>query len=78
MIVEELLKFATSRGRTLVELAVSWLAGRPTVASVIAGATSAEQVRTNARSAGWRLTAPDLDQIEAILSRAAQAMGQRT
>ena len=37
LLVESLHTFATSRGHTLVELAVSWLASRPTVASVIAG-----------------------------------------
>jgi aryl-alcohol dehydrogenase-like predicted oxidoreductase len=59
-IVEALLQFAASRGHTLVELAISWLATQPTVASVIAGATSPEQVRTNTAAASWRLTAADL------------------
>lgn len=70
-LVEALRSFASSRGRTLVELAVSWLASRPTVASVIAGATSAEQARENAGSVGWRLTGEELDEIDAILSRSA-------
>jgi aryl-alcohol dehydrogenase-like predicted oxidoreductase len=69
ILVESLLKFATSRGRTLVELAMSWLALRPAVVSVIAGATSPEQVKTNAASTGWRLSESDLAEIDSILSQ---------
>ena len=46
--VDALAAWARSRGRTMLELAMSWLASRQTVASVIAGATSPEQVRANA------------------------------
>lgn len=58
--------YAKSRGRTLLELAFSWLVSRPRVASVIAGATSPEQVRANAAAAGWRLTEADLKEIDRI------------
>ena len=68
-IVESLLKFATARRHTLVELAVSWLASQPTVATVIAGATSPEQVRTNAAAARWEFTAEELTEIERLLSQ---------
>ena len=69
LLVESLLKFARLRGRTLVELAMSWLASRPTVASVIAGATSPEQVKANAAAAGWRLSEADMAELDGILSR---------
>ncbi|WP_447598343.1 aldo/keto reductase [Nitrospira sp. Nam80] len=69
LLVDSLLKFATSRGRTLLELAMSWLASRPTVASVIAGATSPDQVKANAAAAGWRLSEADLAELENILSK---------
>ena len=39
------------------------------VASVIAGASSAQQVRTNVSAAGWQLTGPQLEEIDALLSR---------
>ena len=65
--VEALLQFATSRGHTLLELAVSWLLTRPAVASVIAGATSPQQVRANAAAAGWRLTGAELAEIDTIV-----------
>ncbi|XXX80172.1 aldo/keto reductase [Sorangium sp. So ce134] len=58
--------YATSRGRTLLELAFSWLASRPAVASVIAGATSPEQVRANAAAVGFRLTDADLHEIDRL------------
>jgi aryl-alcohol dehydrogenase-like predicted oxidoreductase len=67
--VEELTAFAATRRHTLLELAVSWLLSRPAVASVIAGATSPEQVALNANAAGWRLTPAELAQIDAILAR---------
>jgi aryl-alcohol dehydrogenase-like predicted oxidoreductase len=70
-IVESLLEFALSHGRSLLELAISWLAAQPTVVSVIAGAKTAEQVETNAASACWRLTQAELAEINNIVLRAA-------
>jgi aryl-alcohol dehydrogenase-like predicted oxidoreductase len=63
---EALGRFAASRGHSLLELAMSWTAQRPAVASVIAGATTPEQVRANAQAADWRLTASDLAEIDRI------------
>jgi len=68
-LVESLGEFAAGRGHTMLELAVSWLAAQPAVASVIAGAKSPEQVKANASAAGWRLTEADLAAIEAMLPR---------
>ncbi len=65
-IAEKLSAFAESRGHTLLELAFSWLLAHPPVASVIAGATKPEQVRANARSAGWRLTKEELAEVDRI------------
>jgi aryl-alcohol dehydrogenase-like predicted oxidoreductase len=65
-IAEALKAFATSRGHTLLELAISWLASRPQVASVIAGATSPEQVRANAAAANWQLTREELVEIDRL------------
>jgi len=63
-VVERLEGFAIERGRTLLELAVSWLVRRPQVASVIAGATSPEQVEANVRAAGWALTDEEMQAID--------------
>jgi aryl-alcohol dehydrogenase-like predicted oxidoreductase len=64
--VEALAAFATERGHTLLELAMSWLAGLPHLASVIAGATKPEQVHANAAAVGWQLTADDRAALDAI------------
>ena len=65
-IVDELTAFVTRRGHSLLDLAFSWLLSRPNIASVIAGATSAEQVEANVRSAAWKLTAEDLAEVDRI------------
>jgi aryl-alcohol dehydrogenase-like predicted oxidoreductase len=58
--------FARERGHSLLELAIAALASQPGVASVIAGATSAEQIRQNADAAGWELSADDLAELARI------------
>jgi aryl-alcohol dehydrogenase-like predicted oxidoreductase len=60
-------KFAEDRGHTMTELAFSWLASQPHVASVIAGATRPEQIEENARAADWKLMAEDLQEIDEIM-----------
>ena len=52
--IEALTRFAEERGRSLLELAFAWLLANEPVASVIAGATSPEQVRANAGAGAWR------------------------
>jgi len=68
-IVEKLTDFAAKRGRTMLELAFSWLACRPTVASVIAGATKPEQLEQNAAAAGWALMPADMAEIDKLSGR---------
>ncbi|WP_298110999.1 aldo/keto reductase [Bradyrhizobium sp.] len=63
-IVEKLQAFAQARGHSMLDLAFSWLAARPQVASVIAGATRVEQVEQNARAISWRLTSEDMSEID--------------
>ena len=50
--VERLLRYAAEQDHTLLELAMSWLACLPRMASVIAGATSPAQVRSSTAAAG--------------------------
>ena len=69
-LVESLAAFAESRGHTMLELAVSWLAVQRAVATVIAGAKSPEQAKTNASAGAWKMTAGDLSAIGAILEQA--------
>jgi aryl-alcohol dehydrogenase-like predicted oxidoreductase len=63
-LTERLAAFADARGRSLVELAVSWLLAHAPVASVIAGATTGEQVRANVAAAGWALADDDAARAE--------------
>ncbi|MET9958361.1 aldo/keto reductase [Streptomyces sp. NPDC006326] len=69
--VEALAALAGRHGRTVLELAIGWLLAQPGCASVIAGATSAEQVRANAAVAGRPLEPELLAEIDVI----AQARG---
>jgi aryl-alcohol dehydrogenase-like predicted oxidoreductase len=61
--VEKLEAWAGERGHTILELAFAWLLGHEVVSSVIAGATSPEQVRTNAATAAWELTPDEVDEV---------------
>ena len=65
-VLEGLQAFCAPRGRTMLELAFSWLAAQPVVSSIIAGATKPEQLESNIKAAGWKLTAEELAEIDAI------------
>ena len=61
--VEKLETWAEERGHTILELAFAWLLGHEVVSSVIAGATTAEQVKTNAATAAWHLSPEDVKEV---------------
>ena len=65
-IVEKLQAFAQAHGHSMLELAFSWLASRPQVSSVIAGATRVEQVEQNVKAIGWALSAEEIAEIDRI------------
>ncbi len=67
-LIEALTRYAESRGFEIVDLAFAWLLAKPQVASVIAGATSAEQVRRNAATSRWVLSDEELDAVARILA----------
>ena len=60
--------FAAERRHSLLELAFSWLAAQPAVASIIAGAVSPEQVRANAIAPTWTLSSRDMQEIDILLA----------
>jgi aryl-alcohol dehydrogenase-like predicted oxidoreductase len=66
--VEQLSEIAEDSGHSILDLAFSWLLSRPKVASVIAGATSPEQVRSNATAASWVVPADVLAKVDALSS----------
>ncbi|TWF94539.1 aldo/keto reductase [Saccharopolyspora dendranthemae] len=64
--IEKLRLFAEQRGITMSTVALGWLAARSPVASVIAGATSPEQVQANAQAANWSPDDADLATLNAL------------
>ena len=58
--------FANTRGHKVGELAIAWLLWHPWLSTVIAGATSPEQLDANVVGANWKLTAEEVDQVEQI------------
>ncbi len=65
-IAERLGDFAAHRGHSLLELAFCWLLAQSPVSSVIAGATTAQQVAQNAGAGMWHLTSDDLAELDTI------------
>jgi aryl-alcohol dehydrogenase-like predicted oxidoreductase len=65
--VEKLEAWAAERGHTILELAFAWLLGHEVVSSVIAGATTPEQVKTNAATATWSLTPEEVKEVGALI-----------
>ena len=72
-VVEGLQKFAAERDKTLLEVAIGWLASQDVVSSVIAGATKPEQVEQNAAAADLHLSPEELAEIDTISSRKGSA-----
>jgi aryl-alcohol dehydrogenase-like predicted oxidoreductase len=64
--VERLRALADKMGRSLLDLAIGGLAGRPVVGSVIAGATRPEQVHANVAAGTWKPTADELAAIDEV------------
>jgi aryl-alcohol dehydrogenase-like predicted oxidoreductase len=65
-LLDKLAAFADRRGYSLLDVAMSWIASRETVASVIAGATKPEQVEANVKAAALQLTADDVAALDTL------------
>jgi len=65
-VVDALSAWAAARGHCLLDLAFAWLAAKPVVASVIAGATKAEQVRANVVAGVWQLSPEEAAEVDAL------------
>ncbi len=68
-IVEKLQAFSEARGHSLLDLAFSWLAAKPFVSSVIAGATRPEQLEANVKAVDWVLTVEEIAEVDKITKR---------
>lgn len=67
-VLDKLEEFARERSITLLHVAIGGLAAMPAVASVIAGATKPEQVRSNVEAGEWEPTPEDLAALNAIVA----------
>jgi aryl-alcohol dehydrogenase-like predicted oxidoreductase len=65
-VIERIEEYARQRSISMLEVAIGGLAAMPAVASVIAGATTPEQVRANAAAAQWQPSSEDLAELDAI------------
>ena len=63
-VIEALGAWAAERGHSLLDLAFAWLAANDVVASVIAGATTVDQVRANASAGAWVLSAEERAEVD--------------
>jgi aryl-alcohol dehydrogenase-like predicted oxidoreductase len=66
-VLDALNDWAVDHHHTLLDLAFAWLTAQPSIASVIAGATTAEQVRANTRAGSWSLSNSQVEEVNALL-----------
>ena len=67
-IVEALTAWANDHGHSLLDLAFAWLLANPSVASVIAGATSPAQIVANAAAGSWVLSPKEADEVRSLVA----------
>ena len=64
-VVDALDAVAKETGKTVAQVALNWLLGRPTIASVIVGARNEEQLRQNLGAVGWKLSPEQVKKLDA-------------
>jgi len=70
-VLAKLEPFAASRGHTMLELAFGWLVSQPYISSVIAGATTPEQIDQNVAAASWTLTPEEMNEVNGLTQHGA-------
>lgn len=63
-VVDALDAVAAETGKTVPQIALNWLLGRPTVASIVIGARNEEQLKANLGATGWALTAEQVAKLD--------------
>jgi 1-deoxyxylulose-5-phosphate synthase len=66
--LERLRAFCLSHEITMLDAAIGWLLGRPSISSVIAGVTRPEQLEANAAASTWHPEAAELSEISMIFA----------
>jgi aryl-alcohol dehydrogenase-like predicted oxidoreductase len=74
-LVESLQKITQRHGRTVAQLAISWVLRRPEVTAAIVGARRPGQIRETAPAAGWNLSRQDIAEIEKLLAERQVRLG---
>jgi aryl-alcohol dehydrogenase-like predicted oxidoreductase len=64
-VVDAIDEIARETGKTVPQIAINWLLGRPSVCNVIIGARNEEQLRQNLGSVGWKLSAEQIAKLDA-------------
>ncbi len=64
-VVDALDAIAAETGKTMPQVAINWVPLRPSVASVIIGARTGEQLRQNLGAVGWELTPEQIARLDA-------------
>ena len=72
-IIENLEKWASNKGITMVQLAFAWLLAKKSVSSVIAGATSKDQIDSNITGSGINLNEEEIIEINNLLPKRNEA-----
>ena len=68
-VVEMLDQIAEETGKTVPQIAINWLATRPTVSSIVLGARNEEQLKANLASVGWSLSEDQLARLNRVSER---------
>jgi aryl-alcohol dehydrogenase-like predicted oxidoreductase len=64
-VVDALDEVAEETGKTVPQIALNWLLGRPTISTLVIGARNEEQLKVNLGAVGWKLTAEQIAKLDA-------------
>jgi aryl-alcohol dehydrogenase-like predicted oxidoreductase len=65
--LDALTEWAGRHNHTLLDLAIAWLAAKPMVASVIAGATKSQQLEANVAAGDWEMTPAEVAEVDQLV-----------
>ena len=68
-IVDALDEIAKETGKSVPQIALNWLLRRPSVATIIVGARTEEQLRQNLGAVGWSLAAAQIAKLDAASAK---------
>lgn len=68
-VIDALDQVAAETGKTVPQIAINWLLGRPSVSTVIIGARTEEQLRQNLGAVGWSLSPEQVARLDSASAR---------